>query len=353
MGEDVKKFAKALSGGHRGAREHQDAWVAQQTLKGVGLRPRRSTVCRVSVWDCCTNSSSSRNCSRATTSSNCGPASNKPTEGPVGLMAKSSSPIRAAGVVLLCRESDGPLVCVLHRPRQGDWSLPEGQSWTTARTPSRPRAGETIEETGCDIVLGMPLPTQHYRVNLVPRRCTTGSAGNAWADRLPAQQGGRRTPLDLPPEPGHRDAELSRRRPRMGRAGCSCTNPLIILRHTDAMRRLGLPGAVDAERPLTSSGMAAARRVSRVLKRSVSARSTPRTRCAAWTVSTLRPRHPRRHRPRTTAQRGGVSQSSPTAAPETRRPDPRGSSTRGDLHIARFCLNCSNIAGRLGLSQGS
>ena len=33
MGEDVKRFAKALSGVTEVLGEHQDAWVAQQTLK--------------------------------------------------------------------------------------------------------------------------------------------------------------------------------------------------------------------------------------------------------------------------------------------------------------------------------
>jgi CHAD domain-containing protein len=39
MGEDVKKFAKALSGVTEVLGEHQDAWVAQQTLKELASAP--------------------------------------------------------------------------------------------------------------------------------------------------------------------------------------------------------------------------------------------------------------------------------------------------------------------------
>jgi CHAD domain-containing protein len=39
LGEDVKRFAKALSGVTELLGEHQDAWVAQQTLKALAERP--------------------------------------------------------------------------------------------------------------------------------------------------------------------------------------------------------------------------------------------------------------------------------------------------------------------------
>ena len=39
MGEDVKRFAKALSGVTEVLGEHQDAWVAQHTLKALAAGP--------------------------------------------------------------------------------------------------------------------------------------------------------------------------------------------------------------------------------------------------------------------------------------------------------------------------
>ena len=77
---------------------------------------------------------------------------------------------------------------------------------------------------------------------------TAGWLGTPGRTGLPAQQGGRRTPLVCPLS-RHRDAELSpRRRPRTGRVGCSCHESAD---HPAPYRRdatLGLLGAVDAER---------------------------------------------------------------------------------------------------------
>lgn len=71
--------------------------------------------------------------------------------------------IRAAGGVL-CREGpDGTEVCLIHRPRYDDWSLPKGK----LHRGEHPLAGavrEVVEETG---VLGVPqvrLPTIGYRM---------------------------------------------------------------------------------------------------------------------------------------------------------------------------------------------
>ena len=83
-------------------------------------------------------------------------------------MAKSTGPIRAAGVVLLREESGLPLVCVLHRPRQNDWSLPKGKLDPGENEIIAARR-ETIEETGSDVVLGVPLATQRYKVENRPK----------------------------------------------------------------------------------------------------------------------------------------------------------------------------------------
>ena len=267
-------------------------------------------------------------------------------------MAKSSSPIRAAGVVLLRRESDGPLVCVLHRTRQDDWSLPKGKLDNGENTIEAARR-ETIEETGCDVVLGMPLPTQHYRVE---SRAKTVHYWVGWERPggpgfLPNKE------VDelrwLPPEPAiamlsyPRDGDLVR-----DALAAPATNPLIILRHTDAMRRSDYSGAVDAERPLTSSGMAAAHRVSRVLEafgvRKVY--SSDSLRC----LDTVRPfahaTHAAIAREPLLSEEGFSS--SPTAALK------RVDQILGDPAPAVICTHrpvlpelLEHVAGRLGLSQ--
>jgi 8-oxo-(d)GTP phosphatase len=180
-------------------------------------------------------------------------------------MAKSTGPIRAAGVVLLRDGAEGPLVCVLHRPRQNDWSLPKGKLDPGENEVVAARR-ETIEETGSDVVLGAPLATQHYRVEARPKSV------HYWVGR--EHPGGPGfTPnkeIDeirwLPPEPAMamlsypRDGDLVREA-----LAQPLTSPFVLLRHTEAMRRGDYRGPVDAERPLTAAGAAHAERLADVL----------------------------------------------------------------------------------------
>lgn len=73
--------------------------------------------------------------------------------------------IRAAGVVCLreSAEHGGTEVLVVHRPRRQDWSLPKGKLERGEHAASA-AVRETREETGVDVVLGPPLPTQRYEV---------------------------------------------------------------------------------------------------------------------------------------------------------------------------------------------
>ncbi|HQR81048.1 MAG TPA: NUDIX hydrolase, partial [Actinomycetota bacterium] len=174
-------------------------------------------------------------------------------------MAKSVTPIRAAGVVLLRKGPFGPLVCVLHRPRRGDWSLPKGKLDNGEIEVIAARR-ETIEETGCDVILGAPLPTQHYKVEARPksvhywvgweRSGGPGFAPNREIDEV----------RWLPPEPAiamlsyPRDGDLIRQA-----LAAPTTSPLVILRHSDAIRRGDYRGSVDADRPLSSAGVRQAR----------------------------------------------------------------------------------------------
>lgn len=170
--------------------------------------------------------------------------------------------IRAAGVVLL---REGPEVCVLHRPRQNDWSLPKGKLDPGESTVEAARR-ETIEETGSDVVLGVPLRTQKYLVDGRPKtvhywvgRQRAGGPGftpNKEIDELrwvPV-----RTALALLSYP--RDGDLVKEA-----LAAPVTTPLIVLRHSEAMRRADYRGRVDAERPLTPRGAADAQRLIEVL----------------------------------------------------------------------------------------
>lgn len=161
--------------------------------------------------------------------------------------------IRAAGVVLT-RESDGVTeVLIVHRPLREDWSLPkgkidEGEHVITAAI------RECDEETGYTPVLGVPLPTQQYSVLSRPK------VVNYWAARVRDEEGF--APDDEIDEirwvPADECAAHLTYPADVGLVECAvgrpATIPLIILRHTQAMKRADWDGDVDVERPLSGRG---------------------------------------------------------------------------------------------------
>lgn len=172
-------------------------------------------------------------------------------------MTKSNgaqSVIRAAGVVLL-RERKGKVeVCILHRPRQKDWSLPKGKVENGEHVIAT-ALRETIEETGVTPILGVPLITNRYRVNGQPKTV------RYWVGRAIGKENF---------EPNHEIDALEwvspdkaakkltyQRDTQLMRAAVDSpqTFPLIIVRHTRAVRRADWRGPKDSKRPLSPDGM--------------------------------------------------------------------------------------------------
>ena len=166
-----------------------------------------------------------------------------------------ASVIEAAGVVLVRRtKARGTQVCLVHRPRQNDWSLPKGKRDPGEALPAT-ACRETVEETGCVVVLGPPLEQQRYKVVGRPKtvdywvghkgRGGPGFRPNKEIDRLewlaPAKAISR---LSYPRDRGLIVAAM--KIPR--------TSPLIVVRHTSAMKRSDFQGNRDSKRPLTKSG---------------------------------------------------------------------------------------------------
>lgn len=73
-----------------------------------------------------------------------------------------ASGIRAAGGVLWRSGRGGIEVCLVHRPRYGDWSLPKGKL-EPGEHPLRAALREVAEETDVQAVPQARLPSVHYR----------------------------------------------------------------------------------------------------------------------------------------------------------------------------------------------
>ena len=169
-------------------------------------------------------------------------------------MAKKSV-IRAAGVVLLrdAVSASGSEVLVVHRGLRQDWSLPKGKL-----EPGEPviiaALRECDEESGYIPLLQSPLTRQEYEVAGEPK------VVDYWRARIRSEEGF--TPDDEVDEVRWIDvddaaglltyeSDLDLVREAMDLPD---TSPLIILRHTRALKRSDYEGDVDAERPLTGRG---------------------------------------------------------------------------------------------------
>ena len=169
----------------------------------------------------------------------------------------SNGTVVAAGAVVWRPDPAHPgkvEVCVVHRPRYDDWSLPKGKLDRGEHLLAG-AVREVEEETGQRVVLDRPLPTQHYEVNGVPKRVHYWAAraddnaptwqGTKEIDRVafvPAAEAARR--LTHP-----RDAEVVADL----LAGEIRTVPFVVLRHTEAIDRSSWDGP-DAIRPLNKRG---------------------------------------------------------------------------------------------------
>lgn len=161
--------------------------------------------------------------------------------------------IRAAGVVLLRDTDAGQQFLVVHRPLRDDWSLPKGKSG-----PGEHLVGAAVrecdEETGFTPLLQAPLATQSYSVLSRPKvvnywrareRSNEGFAPDDEVDEIRwVPVADAESFLTYPTDVG-----LVRRASTL-----PDTIPLVILRHTQAMKRADFKGDVDGERPLTGKG---------------------------------------------------------------------------------------------------
>jgi 8-oxo-(d)GTP phosphatase len=157
-------------------------------------------------------------------------------------------------------EHDGGLeICLVHRPRYDDWSLPKGKLDDGEHLLACAMR-EVEEETGHRVELGRPLPTQHYIANGLPKRVYYW-AGRA-DDDAPAWRGTKE--IDkitfLPAADAVRRLTHPRDADVVGALldGEVRTVPFAVLRHTKAQERSSWDGP-DALRPLDDRGTRDAR----------------------------------------------------------------------------------------------
>lgn len=182
----------------------------------------------------------------------------------VDLSTRPDLDVLAAGGVLWSEGERGVEVCVVHRPRYGDWSLPKGK---LDRGETMPVAAvrEIAEETGYSARLGAYLGEVHYPV-VEGRKAVrfwsaevTGGPGhepNAETDALrwlaPAEAGAL---LTYPHE-----RRVLERFTGLGRV----SSMLVIVRHAKAGSRSQWDGP-DSQRPLSGTGRDQAARLATLL----------------------------------------------------------------------------------------
>ncbi len=170
----------------------------------------------------------------------------------------SDKHIIAAGAVVTRNNNGRTEYLVIHRGYRNDWSFPKGKV-----DPGENILGTAIrevrEETGFAIKLGIPLPTQKYKV------ATGNKESHYWHA---AVNGGQFVPNDEVDQIEWLSFEEAQNRLSyehdhevlLAAAQAKPTTPFIVLRHTQAIKRAewvvskdGL-AEVDASRPLTAVG---------------------------------------------------------------------------------------------------
>ena len=167
-------------------------------------------------------------------------------------------PIRAAGAVITREGAEGTEYLVIHRGYRQDWSFPKGKLDPGEHVITA-AVREVREETGFAIKLGLPLPTQLYLVKGNPKTVHYWHAtvlegeftANAEVDEIRwVSYKVAKKLLTHEYDVDVLDAAV----------GLSETSPLIIMRHTQAMKRADWAASIadaamdDTKRPLTSVG---------------------------------------------------------------------------------------------------
>lgn len=164
----------------------------------------------------------------------------------------------AAGVVLTRRGRRGPQIAVVHRPHRADWSLPKGKV-DQGEHILHAAVRECDEETGMVPTLGPPLTTQHYEALGQAKEVQYWRAEVSTDEGFaPDEEVDEVRWIHLPEARGlltyPRDVDLVQEA-----VDLPLTTPLIVLRHTKALKRADFNGDADDQRPLSGKGRSQAK----------------------------------------------------------------------------------------------
>lgn len=176
-------------------------------------------------------------------------------------LSATGAAVVAAGAVLWRMQDSQPEICVIHRPKYDDWTLPKGKVDAGEHILAA-AVREVEEETGHRVALGRPLPVQRYLAGSRPK------VVYYWAAHAPDHATGWKPtrevdrveflPVDevLNRLTYQHDAELVAELAE----GPLQTSPLVLLRHASSVGRSEWDGP-DVARPLSEQGRAEADRL--------------------------------------------------------------------------------------------
>jgi 8-oxo-dGTP diphosphatase len=180
-------------------------------------------------------------------------------------LSATSTAVVAAGAVLWRMRDSRLEICIIHRPKYDDWTLPKGKVEDGEHILFA-AVREVAEETGHHVALGRPLPTQRYLARNRPKivhywaaHAPDGPIG--WeptrevdhVEFLPVGEAVRKLSY-------RHDAELVAELSE----GPLQTAPLILLRHATSVSRSSWDGP-DTVRPLSPQGAVEADRLAGLL----------------------------------------------------------------------------------------
>lgn len=172
--------------------------------------------------------------------------------------SRTNAIVAAGAVVWRETRTNGIEVCLVHRPKYDDWSLPKGKRHDSEHLLAC-AVREVAEETGHHITLGRPLPVQRYDVDGRPK------VVHYWAARADAADPERAADHEvddvafLPAQAAMRQLTHARDAEVVAAlaGGPLQTSAMVLVRHAKAVSRSDWDGS-DILRPLEPRGQAQA-----------------------------------------------------------------------------------------------